>query len=102
MDAATAKKLALKNKENIDTSLEIKKEDLFSSEVKLLHGHFKVKIEEAVKKGHLSTDPIKFDGDRFSLDVVREVNALLKLEGYSLQKEHHNAYNKVTFQISWV
>ena len=101
MNAEEAKKMALAHKKQIEENLEVRKSTLHKKDVDLLLSHFYDQIEKFVKKGKLSTDNIEFDNDRFSDFIVSDVNDRLTKEGYNLIKSVHNAYNKVTFIVSW-
>lgn len=102
MNAAEAKKLAAANKKQMEENVKIRHEKVEKADSALLYKYFHDKIDETVKKGLFSVSGMSFDGDRFEPTVITDVTLLLRDEGYFLSMEKHNAYNKLTFSISWV
>lgn len=101
MNAKQAKEQALETKKQMETVVQIRKDEQHEGEVKVLTSHFNTKIEEAVKKGHLSVGDIVFPINRFTDEVIREVGDSFKRDGYNVSLEKHNAYQNMKFSISW-
>jgi hypothetical protein len=101
MNAKEAREKALSNKAKIQENRDVRMNNTFQSEVKLLHSHFMNKVDEAVKRGQLVTEGMQFPSDRFSDEVVREVAQMLRNDGYHLTMDKHNAYQTTKFTVSW-
>ena len=101
MNAKDAKKLAEQNKAQAEEKRRLDKETARETDVQLLVDHFQKKIDEAVDAGRLSAKDIKFSADRFTNEVVNDAVDQIRAEGYSVAMEKHNAYNTITFKISW-
>lgn len=101
MNASDAKKLATTHKTRTEEDRKLKQEEAIDKDVELLLGFFRDKIEDAVKKGHLSIPKEQFPIDRFADDVLREVATILRKEGYSFHMDKHNAFHMVAFNIGW-
>lgn len=101
MTADEARKLATKNKERMKKAFDIEKRDAFQGDVESLVNHFKAQINDAVERGSLKTKEISFPSDRFSDEVISEVNNLLKKDGFNLTMVKNHAFNKTAFSITW-
>ena len=101
MNANEAKKQALENKTKMAETASANNKNKFDTDVKSLLDHFKGQISAAISKGHLATPKITIGKDQFNPDVVNEVVGKLRLEGYSVEQEEHNAYGKKMFTVSW-
>lgn len=101
MNAQDAKKQAELNKAQMSENIKIRKDEANLANAKVLMEHFRNEINDSVKKG-LLTVSLEFAVDRFSDEVVRDVAAELRLDGYNVNMEKHNAFQKVKFTVNWL
>lgn len=101
MNAKEAKALAEINKKQINENLAIREEKSKNVDASLLVKCFHDKIEDAVKKGHTSTENISFPMDRFSDEVIRRASEVLSDDGFNLEMNKHIAFKTLSFKISW-
>jgi iron uptake system EfeUOB component EfeO/EfeM len=97
--AEQAKEEALRNKETMELQSKVRIDKEFSNSVASLVTHLHTLIEEAIKKGQLSTTKTEFPISRFSDEVIRKVADSLRDDGYTLAMSKHNAYNTISFTV---
>lgn len=81
MDAAEAKKIAIKISEKNKNEKEKKEKDKFTKDVNILYSSFKKEIEKAAKNGEFSITYTIVN----ATDVIEEVMKMLNNEGFKTE-----------------